>query len=72
MIWEKWEDGKKECIDIIYLKYIGSFIVGDCFVLCINNVSKGDEGFYLIEVYNVLGIWICKSEKLKVMGGKIK
>lgn len=70
VIWKKWEDGKNEHIDITHPKYIGSSIVGDCPVLCINNASKGDEDFYSVEVYNALGTRICKSEKLKVTGGK--
>lgn len=49
---------------------MGSIIFGDCFVLCINNVSKDDEDIYLVEVSNELGKGVCKSEKLKVIGGK--
>lgn len=65
-----WTKGKDKQIDITQPKYIGSSIVGDCPVLCINNASKDDEDIYSVEVSNALGKDICKSEKLKVIGGK--
>lgn len=65
-----WKKGKDKEINITQPKYMGSTILGDCPVLCINNASKDDEDIYSVEVSNELGKDVCKSEKLKVIGGK--
>lgn len=44
-----WKKGNK-FIDIIFIKYVGSLNVGDCVVLCINNVKEDDGDVYIIEV----------------------
>lgn len=49
-------------------KYQGSMNKGAISVLCINDVERGDDGEYTIEVYNKLGKGQC-SETLVVIGG---
>lgn len=61
---------KKE-IDIIDLKYEGSLIGDNLFILCINNVDSDDEDVYEVEIINDLGKVYCRSDLLKVIGGKV-
>lgn len=61
-----------EEIDINQPKYKGSSDVGDCPVLRINNVNTKDQDEYTVQVFNELGNERCKSEELKVIGGKPK
>lgn len=65
-----WMKGDEE-IDITQPKYKGSSDVGDCPLLCINDVNTEDQVEYTIQVYNELGMGMCKSEKLIVIGGKL-
>lgn len=64
-----WKKGE-QIIDIIKPKYKGSLNVGNCPVLCINNVSKIDEGVYSIHVRNKWGKTTFDYEKLIVTGSK--
>lgn len=54
-------------IDTNDSKYQGSMNKGAISVLCINDVERGDDGEYTIEVYNKLGKGQC-SETLVVIG----
>lgn len=67
VLWKKDDDP----IDITLPKYKGSSDVGDCPLLCINNIKEEDEAAYTIEVQNECGKGI-DTEKLKVIGGKNK
>lgn len=64
-----WKKGEK-IIDIIKPKYKGSSNVGNCPVLCINNVSKKDEGVYSIHVRNKWGKTTFDYERLVVTWSK--
>lgn len=66
-----WMKGDEE-IDITRPKYKGSSDIGDCPLLCIHNVNSEDQDEYTVQVYNELGMGKCKSEKLVVIGGKLK
>lgn len=63
-----WMKGDKK-IDITMSKYNGSSVVGNCPVLCINNVSEEDEAMYAIYVRNE---WdeTCPECRLVVTGSK--
>lgn len=50
VIWKKGND--LIVIDINFFKYVGSLVVGDCFVLCINDIIEDDGDIYIIEVEN--------------------
>lgn len=66
-----WKRGEKIIdIDIINPKYKGSSNVGNCPVLCINNVSKEDEDEYSIYVLNEWGYTELSYERLVVNGSK--
>lgn len=61
----------KEEMDIVDLKYEGSLIGDNYFILCINNVDSDDEDVYEVEIINDLGKVVCRSDLLKVIGGKV-
>lgn len=64
-----WKRGE-QIIDIINPKYEGSSNVGNCPVLCINNVSREDEDVYSIYVLNEWGYTELSYERLVVNGSK--
>lgn len=64
-----WKRGEK-IIDIKKPKYEGSSEVGNCPVLCINNVSEKDEDVYSILVRNEWGNTPLSYERLVVNGSK--
>lgn len=64
-----WKRGE-QIIDIINPKYEGSSNVGNCPVLCINNVSREDEDVYSIYVLNEWGYTELSYERVVVNGSK--
>lgn len=64
-----WMKNKKE-IDITDPKYEGSSTGDNLSILCINNVDSDDEDVYEVEITNDLGKVYCRSDLLKVTGGK--
>lgn len=65
-----WKKGTNN-IDIRQPKYYGSTEDGENPVLCINNVKKGDEDIYGIEVHNELGKGACEIERLVIFEGDV-